>query len=50
LTNSSSGSGIFQPKRWSELTPEQQINLACCGDPDDDDTYIDGDDSETEDD
>jgi hypothetical protein len=48
LTNPADGSGISKPIRWSELTPEQQINLACCGDPDDDDTYID--DSENEDD
>jgi hypothetical protein len=26
--------------RFSQLTPQQQINLALCGDPDDDDTYI----------
>jgi hypothetical protein len=47
LTNSSGGSDISKPKRFSELTVQQQLNLACCGDPDDDDTYID--DSETSD-
>lgn len=48
MTNSSDGSGISKPKRFSELTPEQQINFACCGDPDDDDTYIDDDGNENE--
>jgi hypothetical protein len=28
------------------MTPQQQINFACCGDPDDDDTYEDSEDDE----
>ena len=36
--------------RWSELTPQQQINYACSGDPGDDELLLDEDDSETEDD
>ena len=38
-----------EPKRrmrWSEMTSEQQINFALCGDPDDDDTYDPDDDEE----
>jgi hypothetical protein len=34
--------------RFSEMTPLQQINLALCGDPDDDDTYIMDDDEDEE--
>jgi hypothetical protein len=37
MDNSEMGSQISRPKRFSEMTPREQVNFACSGDPDDDD-------------
>lgn len=34
--------------RFSAMTPQQQINYALCGDPDDDDSYPNADTEESE--
>jgi len=37
MSNPKIGPDMKKPKRFSELSPQEQINLACSGDPDDDD-------------
>jgi len=37
MANSESGSRISNTKRFIEMTPQEQINFACSGDPGDDD-------------
>ena len=32
-------------KRWADLTPQEQLNVAFCGDPDDDDSVDENSDS-----
>ena len=53
MTKSENAPRMKKPKRFSELSPQEQINLACSGDPDDDDgtqRLLDDEDSENEDD
>ena len=38
MSNPKIGSGFEKPKRFSEMTPREQINFAFCGDPDDDES------------
>lgn len=37
MADPKNGCRFQKPIRWADLTPQQQLNLACSGDPDDDD-------------